>query len=160
MRVYNLAKSDIEKLVQQMDSQLKVKYEKKLRDVKVVEIDETARVLVHENFKVVELDDSVLPFLGDAKALASMPSVVVDPGAIKFVCNGADVMRPGIVRIEGDFDKGARVVVKESTHGKAIAVGEALFTSVELKSTNKGAVVKNMHYVGDRVWEGFKEANV
>ena len=160
MRVYNLGKSEIEKLVQQIDSQLKVKYEKKLKDVRVVEIDEMARVLVHGSFKVVQFGDSVVPFLGDAKAVASMPSVVVDPGAIKFVCNGADVMRPGIVKIEGDFDKGARVVVKESTHGKAIAVGEALFTSIELKNAQKGAVVKNMHYVGDKVWEGFKEANV
>jgi len=160
MRVYNLAKNEIEKLVQLMDAQLKVKQEKKLKDVKVVEIDQGVRVLVHENFKVVQIDDSVVPFLGDAKTIGNMPSVVVDPGAIKFVCNGADVMRPGIVKVEGVFDKGARVVVKESTHGKAIAVGEALFTSFELESAQKGAVVKNMHYVGDRVWEGFKEANV
>ena len=109
---------------------------------------------------MVQFNNSVVPFLGDAKTIGSMPSVVVDPGAIKFVCNGADVMGPGIVRVEGDFDKGARVVVKESTHSKAIAVGEALFTSIELKNAQKGAVVKNIHYVGDKVWEGFKEANV
>jgi PUA domain protein len=160
MRVYNLAKSEIEKLVQQMDSQLKVKHDKKLKDVKVVEIDQNARVLVHENFKVVQLDGSLVQFLGDARVIGVMPSVVVDPGAIKFVCNGADIMRPGIVRVEGDFDKGARVVVKESTYGKAIAVGEALFNSMELRNAQKGAVVKNMHYVGDRVWEGFKQATL
>ncbi|MBM3897395.1 MAG: RNA-binding protein [Thaumarchaeota archaeon] len=160
MRVYNLAKSEIEKLVQQMDSQLKVKHDKKLRDVKVVEIDQNTRVLVHESFKIAQFDGSLVQFLGDTKNIENIPSVIVDPGAIKFVCNGADIMRPGIVRVEGDFDKGARVVVKESAHGKAIAVGEALFTSTELRNAQKGAVVRNMHYVGDKVWEGFKQATL
>lgn len=160
MRVYNLAKNEIEKFVQLIDSQLHIKPEKKLKDVKVVEIDDERRVIVHENFKIVQLNDAVVPFLGDAKTIANLPAVVVDPGAIKFVCNGADIMRPGIIRVEGEFAKRDRVAVKESTHGKTIAIGEALLASEEIRNTQKGAMIKNLHYVGDKVWEDFKQAHL
>ena len=160
MRVYNLPKNEIDDIVELMGSQLGAKPAKKLKNVRVVEIEEDQRIIVYGESKIAQFDNILAPFLGDANAIAALPAVVVDPGAIKFVCNGADVMRPGIVRIDGDFAKGARVAVKESTHGKAIAVGEALLASNEMREAAKGAVVKNLHYVGDKLWEGFKQVNL
>ena len=41
-------------------------------------------------------------------AITDLPSALVDMGAIPFVCNGADIMAPGIMEIEGEFDKKVR----------------------------------------------------
>ena len=45
--------------------------------------------------------------------------MTIDRGALKFVCNGAKVMRPGIINFDS-FKKGEIVVVKDQTHGKEL----------------------------------------
>ncbi len=87
--------------------------------------------------------------LGTAKLL---PRVTVDAGAVKFVVNGADVMRPGVVSADEGIAKGDIVAVVEATHGKALAVGEALFDTKELLAATGGKVVKSLHHVGDKRW--------
>ena len=37
-----------------------------------------------------------LPFLSETETLEKFPSVTVDMGAVKFMCKGANLMRPGI----------------------------------------------------------------
>ena len=44
-------------------------------------------------------------------------------GAIPYVCKGATVMAPGIVRVEGEFGKGDLVLIVDMKHGKALALG-------------------------------------
>jgi PUA domain protein len=83
-------------------------------------------------------------------------TIVIDQGAIRFICNGANVMRPGIVRWAGEFQAGDIVAVKEAGHNKIIAVGVALVSSQDLSGISKGVAVKNVHYVGDPLWEAFK----
>jgi PUA-domain protein len=80
-----------------------------------------------------------------------LPEVIVDMGAVKFIVNGADVMRPGIVEIS-DFEKDSFVVVKDVNNKKPLIVGVALLSSDEMKETSSGCVVKNIHYVGDDIW--------
>ncbi|MFQ6052853.1 MAG: PUA domain-containing protein [Candidatus Bathyarchaeia archaeon] len=84
--------------------------------------------------------------------LEGLPSVVVDMGAVPYVCNGADVMAPGIVEVRGDFEEGGLVVVRDVRHGKALSVGTALTSSDEMRAAEGGKVVRNLHYVGDRLW--------
>ena len=81
-----------------------------------------------------------------------LPHVVVDKGAIKFVVNGADVMRPGIVRVD-EFDEGAVVVIVDEGYGKPLAVGKALFDSMELMAQTGGKSVAMLHHIGDSYWE-------
>ena len=81
-----------------------------------------------------------------------LPAVVVDMGAIKFVVGGADIMRPGIVNINSSISSGTVVAIVDETHGKAIAVGELMYSSEEVLAMEKGKVVKNIHYVGDDIW--------
>ncbi len=81
-----------------------------------------------------------------------LPKVIVDMGAVKFVVNGADVMRPGVVAV-GSFEKSAVVVVVDETHEKPLAIAEALFSSDDLMSATGGKVLKTLHYVGDEFWE-------
>jgi len=89
--------------------------------------------------------------------IAELPRVVVDSGAVKHVVNGADVMAPGIVRVEGDFAKGDLVVVVDEKYGKPLCVGTALVNASELASMFRGKVVENLHYVGDKLWNRLKE---
>lgn len=86
------------------------------------------------------------------KQPAILPHVVVDKGAIKFVVNGADVMRPGIVRVDF-FEQGAIVVVVDEGYGKPLAVGKALVNSQELSELRSGKVVRLLHHIGDEYWK-------
>ncbi|MBU7019363.1 MAG: RNA-binding protein [Theionarchaea archaeon] len=78
--------------------------------------------------------------------------VTVDMGAVPFVTNGADVMRPGIIDIDNSIEKGDFVVITEERHGKPLAIGEALFSAREIQTMDQGKVVLNVHYVGDKMW--------
>jgi PUA domain protein len=94
--------------------------------------------------------------LDDIPILEKFPYVTVDMGAIKFVCKGANVMRPGITKFS-DFESGDIVCVIEESHKKFLAVGKAKIPSSELDETDRGEVIKNMHYISDNFWESKKE---
>lgn len=87
--------------------------------------------------------------------LERLPAVVVDMGAVPYVCNGADVMAPGVVDVRGDFQKGDLVVVRDMRHKKALAVGIALASSGQMRAAERGKVVRNLHYVGDKLWQAY-----
>jgi PUA-domain protein len=78
--------------------------------------------------------------------------VTVDAGAVQFVSDGADVMRPGIVDADEVIDPGDLIVVVEETHGKALAVGRSLEPGVDLPG-DSGKVVESVHHVGDDLYE-------
>ena len=93
-----------------------------------------------------------IPTLQYLQTVIILKKVTVDMGAIKFVVNGADIMRPGIVAVE-DFDQNDVIVIVDETHGKAIAIGVALLSSEEMEKQVSGKSVKNIHYVGDDLWK-------
>ena len=133
----------------------------KLKNFKAYEVDETKQLLVSDEVTCVriknEKEDFIIPFLGGKlETLAQFPSVKVDMGAIKFVCNGAKVLRPGIVEF-GSFEKGEIVTVQDPSHGKTLAVGIALEDSEVARGMQKGYIVNNLHYISDSIWEMFKE---
>jgi malignant T-cell-amplified sequence len=98
----------------------------------------------------------IVPFLGKQEDLQRFPSVTIDNGAVKFVCNGAKVLRPGIINFDS-FKKGEIVVVKDQTHGRALAVGLALEDSEVAKAMTKGYVIDTIHYISDKIWEAYKK---
>jgi len=97
------------------------------------------------------------PLLTAGEALEHLPAVVVDMGAVPHICNGADVMAPGVVELRGDFERGELVRILDEKHGKTIAVGKALYAPGEIRTMRRGKVVKNLHYVGDKLWRLVKE---
>ena len=101
-------------------------------------------------------EDKILPTLHFTEYNASAPKIVVDMGAVPYVCKGATVMAPGIVRIEGEFSKGDLVLVVDMKHGKALALGESLMDAEAARQTRKGPVVKTLHYVSDKMWDYIK----
>ena len=82
----------------------------KVKTFKVYEVDAERKILVSDEFTAVQVNNAIIPFLGKPEILARFPSVTVDMGAVKFVCNGAKVLRPGIVDF-AQFKKGDIVVV-------------------------------------------------
>ena len=78
--------------------------------------------------------------------------VTVDSGAISFVSDGANVMRPGIVEATDDIEPGDLAVVVEEQHGKALAVARADVAGAEMVG-DSGKVLENLHHVGDDLYE-------
>lgn len=105
-----------------------------------------------DGFEFVQSGGGFFPFLGSAATLGLFPAAVVDEGAIRFLLNGADVMRPGIRKLDDWGAAGKTVVVKEEKKGRAIAVGTSMVSSAEAQAMAKGGCIRNLHHVGDRFW--------
>ncbi len=78
--------------------------------------------------------------------------ITVDQGAIPFLVNGADVMRPGIRALTDDIQADAPVLIVEEVHNKPIAVAIARFDARQMRSETKGKMCKTVHFVGDLLW--------
>lgn len=124
----------------------------KIKNLKIYDLDENAKIMVGEGMTALKIDQTYLPFLTDTKILERFPNVTVDMGAVKFMCDGANVMRPGI-RSFSEFEKGQLVCIVEESQKKFLAVGRALVPSSELQTMTKGVVIENLHYVSDKYWE-------
>ena len=97
-----------------------------------------------------ELGGTIYPTLKNTTLI--FPHVYVDKGAIPFVVKGADLMRPGIISVE-EFPKESQVFIADAEHKKNLALGLAMYSSTEIKAMDKGKVIKNLHYVGDEIWD-------
>ena len=150
-----ISKSETSKILEQINSQWKIELPKQ-KNIKTHEVDEKGVIITGDGITAVKIGDDILPFLDDIPILEKFPYVTVDMGAIKFVCKGANVMRPGITKFS-DFESGEIVCVIEESQKKFLAVGKAKMSSKELDGTSKGEVIKNMHYVSDNFWESKKE---
>jgi Predicted RNA-binding protein (contains PUA domain) len=152
MRFHRLSKSDLRQLRERLRSQ---GLELECRTGAVLEEDDR-RVIVVDGFVLFEHKGLLVPIAAEkvnAPLLSRYPAVYVDLGAVPHVLNGAAVMRPGIVRVEGSFSAGELVVVREVRASQAIAIGEALVPSEEIRSLAKGRVVSNVQRHGDRYHE-------
>jgi PUA domain protein len=155
LKNFLLSKSETAQLINQVASVWPQGIFPKVKSVKVYEIEQDKRLLFAGEMVAVQVGNIIVPFLGKAEELHRFPSVTIDMGAIKFVCKGAKVMRPGIMLFDS-FKKGDIVVVKDEKHGKAVAVGLALEDSEAAKEMPKGSVIDNLHYVSDKIWKAYK----
>jgi PUA domain protein len=124
----------------------------KIKNVKVHQILEDAQIITGAGVKILKVDGDYLPFLTETEALEKFPSVTVDMGAVKFMCKGANLMRPGIKEF-GEFEKDKLVCIVEESQHKFLAVGKSMVSSAELENMDKGEIIKNIHYISDRFWE-------
>lgn len=122
-------------------------------NVEIVETESAEFFLLDGRPLFFKSDGNVYPTLVFKEFFVLAPKVVVDMGAVPYVCKGANVMAPGIRRFEGEFRKGTIVFVVDEKHGKPIALGEMIFDSEMAKDVKQGAVVRNIHFVGDRIWD-------
>ena len=159
-RRYSLKTKEAKTILDRASEKTKFDLEKILgakTHVESVETDFGEIILIKSRPLLVKIRDNIFPTLFFKEIFASAPKVVVDMGAVPHVCSGADVMAPGIVRFEGEFRKGNLVYVADEKHGKPIAVGETVHDSDTANKMSKGVVVKNVHYVGDKIWGVMKD---
>jgi PUA domain protein len=125
--------------------------------LEIIETDFAEIFLVNNKPILAKMGEHVFPTLTFNEASSSAPKVVVDMGAVPHVCNGADIMAPGIVRFQGEIRKGGFVFVVDEKYGKLLAVGEALYDMNEATKPKQGVAIKNIHFVGDKLWNFIKE---
>ena len=109
--------------------------------------------LVNKKMLLLDTGDWVFPTLqGAIQFPFPERRVVVDAGAIPYVVNGADVMRPGIVSVSDDVKADSPVQIVDERHGKPLAIGIALFNAPDIRARTSGKMCKNIHHVGDEIW--------
>ncbi|MEM3561829.1 MAG: RNA-binding protein [Candidatus Jordarchaeaceae archaeon] len=156
---------------------MKLKNRHFLRDKEIKKLEKELREHLGENFSLPEkveygvLKDDLHLYLVDGapflvrmvdllfptlKAIMNgaikLPKVTVDMGAVGFITKGADVMVPGIVKVDDNIKQFSLVVVTDEKHDKPLAVGLALMDAQTIKSSSKGPAIKNLHHVGDNIW--------
>jgi PUA-domain protein len=154
-RRYSVKSKEAKQILNEVSEQLKVNVEalfgSKVK-VEVVEADVGKIYLVNGKPLFFKVGERLLPTLLFQDFASQAPKIVVDMGAVPYVCNGADVMAPGIVRVEGEFGKGDLVLVVDEKHGKPLALGESVYDSESVRNTKQGVVAKNRHFVSDKIW--------
>jgi PUA domain protein len=149
-----ISKSETAQVIQEISDQWKIDLPK-IKNLKFHYLDDDVIIITGIGLKVIKTGDVYLPFLTDTEILKKFPYVMVDMGAVKFMCNGANVMRPGITKYT-QFEKDGVVCIIEESQHKFLAVGKSCVPSTDMESMTKGEIVKNMHYISDKYWESGK----
>jgi PUA domain protein len=152
-----ISKSETAAVLKAVSEQWKKEFPK-IKNLKVHEISPDAQIIVGNGIKILKINDEYVPFLSETQTLEKFPYVMVDMGAVKFMCKGANVMRPGIKKYS-EFQKDDVVCIIEETHQKFLAVGKTLVSSEEMETMEKGEIIKNIHYISDKFWEIGKTLN-
>jgi len=150
---HHLRSDDVREVETAISNALGVDLDGDTYELVEIEDSEFEVVLVDGNPDVLYVEDE--PFLMVSGANAHEPRtrvVTVDAGAISFVSNGADVMRPGIVDADDAIADGDLVAIAEESHGKVLAIGRALTDGTDMVGP-EGKVVESVHHVGDDLYE-------
>ncbi|MFQ6064184.1 MAG: DUF1947 domain-containing protein [Candidatus Bathyarchaeia archaeon] len=155
-----LKEKEIERILKELSHKLNVEMEQLLGPKPPIELAEMqfTEIFISNGKPILaRLDNTLFPTLAFDKILPHLPKVIVDMGAVPHICNGADVMAPGIVRIEGDFKENDILLITDERHEKPLAIAIALFGSQHMRKLTQGKAVKNIHYVGDKLWNLLKK---
>ena len=154
-RRHFLKEKEAKKFLLEVSQRLKTDIEHLLGSKTRVEVNETetAEIFIFNGRPLLARSNGELfPTLRFESFFPHIPRIVVDMGAVPYVCKGADVMAPGVVGVKGEFEEKDFLLVVDERHGKPLAVGVALYSSEEMKTVNRGKTVKILHYVGDKLW--------
>ena len=91
------------------------------------------------------------------KNKVNLKTITVDMGAVKYVTNKADIMRPGITKIDPQIEKGELVKIVDEKNNRALAVGKAMFDAKEMEVKTSGKVIRNLHTITDKIWQFEKQ---
>ena len=146
-----ISKSETSALLKRASEEWSMEFPK-IKNLKVHQITDDAQIITGKGIKILKLEEELIPFLSETEILEKFPHVMVDMGAVKFMCKGANVMRPGI-KSYSNFERDAIVCIIEESQHKFLAVGRSLISSDELEKMEKGEIVRNIHYISDKFWE-------
>lgn len=147
------------KILKEASEKLKMNLElifKSKVNMELVETDFGEIFLINGKPLLFKTEGKIFPTLIFKEIFDSTPKAVVDMGAVPHVCNGADVMAPGIVDYRGSFGEGDIVFIVDEKYNKPLAVGVAVQNTEKAKTAKHGVIVKNVHFVGDRTWNFIK----
>ncbi|MEM0332763.1 MAG: DUF1947 domain-containing protein [Archaeoglobaceae archaeon] len=151
MRMQRLRKKDAKKISEEVKERAGIDVSGemdlvKFKDVNIILVNSEPLLLEYEGKHYVSV-------YGAIKLKPNKYEVRVDEGAMKFIMNGADIMKPGIVYADPNIKEGDFVFVTVEGKQSPIAIGIALCSGEEMKG--KGKAVKNLNYVGDDIWNAF-----
>ena len=146
-----ISKSETSALLKEVSENWSIEIPK-IKNLKVHQISNEAQIITGKGIKILKVEEDYMPFLSETETLEKFPNVTVDMGAVRFMCKGANLMRPGIKSFT-NFEKGSLVCIVEESQHKFLAVGKAIVASSELENMEKGEVLKNLHYISDKFWE-------
>lgn len=125
-------------------------------NIEVAETQNAKIYFINSQPVIAQRQDAIFPTLKFNTALQKLAKITVNMGAVAHICNGADLLAPGIVKTEGNFKTGDYLVIIDERFQKPLAIGTALIDSDAAKDLQRGKVAKNIHYVGDLVWNAIK----
>jgi PUA-domain protein len=118
--------------------------------------------LLDDGSRILLLDGEIIFFEHEGRmfpalralldGLIDVPKVTVDMGAVRFVVNGADIMRPGITEIDNRVKENGIVVIVDENHGKPLAVGVSKMSAEPLRAASHGKVIRSIHHINDDLW--------
>lgn len=159
LRRYFLRKKEKRSLLQKVSETLGIDTEQVFGSKPQIEVIETGRhkIFVANGLAIfAKSKDGLFPTLFFKDSFRLLPEIIVNMGAVPHICNGADVMVPGIVEMRGDFKEDDLVLVLDERNRKPIAITRSFFNSKSAKTLTKGRVLKNLHHVGDDIWKTIK----
>lgn len=160
MKAHSLSKREIRDIAGRISKNWPKSIICNIKSLNAIETEKNGRLLVGEGITMVQTkDDFIVPHLVEKDLLSHFPDVIVDMGAVGFICNGANVMRPGITHTAG-FGESEIVVVKDQVHNKSLAIGYSRVDAGTMMNLEKGPVINNLHYVGDIFWNLKKETRL
>lgn len=152
-----MSKSEVRKLfenVKDIYGEDPISYKKGRYEICETDKDVSLILLNGEPYLLLK-DDRLMPSLKlflDKDVRGVRNKVIVDMGAIRFVTNGADIMRPGIVDVDKEITPESFVIIGDEKYGKPLAIGVAMYSGKEIMEMDSGKVIKNIHFVGDSIW--------
>lgn len=154
-RRHSIRKSQISSILDQLKTEIgegALQFSGKM--IEVIETNQDLELyLVDKEPFIIKKDGILFPSLKGALARPfEQRRIRVDMGAVAYVVNGADIMRPGVVDVTPDVEAGKPVQIVDERHGKPLALGIALFSAGDLLAQEKGKVAKTWHHVGDDIW--------
>lgn len=155
-----LKEKEVRRLLADFSQKLKVKTEQLFGPkphIEQAEIHGTEIFIVNGKPLIARSNELLFPTLMFEEIFHLLPKIVVDMGAVPHICNGAHVMAPGIVRIKGDFQEKDILIILDERHEKPLAIGVALLNSKTAKTLKHGKMAKNIHFVGDKLWDSLKK---
>lgn len=128
----------------------------KVKKAETIEVRDLNLLLINEVPLLLYTSDCSVffPFI-ESVDFFDCPSVIVDRGALPHILKGADVMIPGIISLE-EFRRNEIIYIKAEGVNRVVAIGRALMSSKEIVELSKGKAVKNLHYIGDKIWKVVK----
>lgn len=157
MKASYLSKTETSKLLEKFKKidWLSPLMERKIKSIFKIEVENTVIYRISDTV-LVKKEELIFPTLIERynfRIINNIPYLIVDMGAVPHIVNGADIMRPGIKGVFGEFSKNEVLIVKDEKNKKPIAIGRSLVDCEGLKSMSKGKVAENVHYIDDRLWK-------